>query len=306
MKKIAAFTKSNLEIGNGHLVRLSQILSCLDKNYFDIDFYCDYEVAPSWFNDINHIKTSIENFFKLNFNEYDLILYDSYLGREELKTIKSDILLIDDVAFYGNNIFAKYIIDYNYGTTESNYTTNQKLFLGPKYFPIGKNTYPEFVENSSFNVESKNIIISSGGVSDTNLLNLSNLIDKTTKFGDIYLMDPLSKLKSFESSRVNVIQNESLSKILNNLEFKFGIFAGGTSKYISAAFSVPSFFISRNKLEGDLIMYFEKDNLSLNIESLFNTKLNNLENNLTGVSENLNKLISKENDSRINTLFKNL
>ena len=111
MKKIAAFTKSNLEIGNGHLVRLSQILSCLDKNNFDIDFYCDYEIAPSWFNDINHIKTSIENFFKLNLNEYDLILYDSYLGREKLKTITSDILFIDDVAFYGNNKFAKYIID---------------------------------------------------------------------------------------------------------------------------------------------------------------------------------------------------
>ena len=66
---------------------------------------------------------------------------------------------------------------------------------------------------------------------------------------------------------------------MNNLEFKFGIFAGGTSKYISAAFSVPSFFIGRNKLEDDLIMYFERDNLSLNIEDLFNTKLKNLENN---------------------------
>ena len=305
MKKIAAFTKSSLEIGNGHLVRLSQMLSCLDKKYFDIDFYCDYEVAPSWFNDINHSEISIEDFFKLNFKEYDLILYDSYLGREELKTIESDMLLIDDVAFYGNNKYVKYILDYNYGTTESNYT-NQKLFLGPKYFPIGKKTYPEFVENSSFNVESKNIIISSGGVSDTNLLDLSNLIDKTSKFGDIYLMDPLSKLKSFESSKVNVIQNESLSRIMNNLEFKFGIFAGGTSKYISAAFSVPSFFIGRNKLEDDLIMYFEKDNLSLNIEDLFNTKLKNLENNLIKVSENLSKLISKKNDSRINTLFKNL
>tara|TARA_B100002019_G_scaffold291891_2_gene313297 strand:+ start:4488 stop:5405 length:918 start_codon:yes stop_codon:yes gene_type:complete len=305
LKKIAAFTKSSLEIGNGHLVRLSQMLSCLDKKYFDIDFYCDYEVAPSWFNDINHINISIENFFKLNLNKYGLILYDSYLGREKLNTIKPDILLMDDVAFHGNNKFVKYILDYNYGTSESKYT-NQKLFLGPKYFPIGKNTYPEFVENSSFKVESKNIIISSGGVSDTNLLNLSNLIDKTTKFGNIYLMDPLSKLKSFESSKVNVIQNESLSKILNNLEFKFGIFAGGTSKYISAAFSVPSFFIGRNKLEFDLIKYFEKDNLSLNIENLFNTKLSNLENNLISVSENLNKLISKENDSRINTLFKNL
>ena len=305
MKKIAAFTKSNLEIGNGHLVRLSQILSCLDNNYLDIDFYCDYKVAPSWFNEIRHIQISIEDFFKLNFKEYDLILYDSYLRREELKTIKSDILLIDDVAFHGNNKFAKYILDYNYGTTESNYT-NQKLFLGPKYFPIGKKTYPEFIDNSSFNVESKNIIISSGGVSDTSLLNLSNLIDKTSKFGDIYLMDPLSKLKSFESSKVKVIQNESLSRIMNNLEFKFGIFAGGTSKYISAAFSVPSFFIGRNKLESDLIMYFEKDNLSLNIDSLFNTKLNNLDNNLISVSENLSKLISKKNDSRINTLFKNL
>ena len=53
-------------------------------------------------------------------------------------------------------------------------------------------------------------------------------------------------------------------------------------------------------------MYFEKDNLSLNIEDLFNTKLKNLENNLIKVSENLSKLISKKNDSRINTLFKNL
>ena len=305
MKRLAAFTNSNLKIGNGHLVRLSQILSCLDKSYFEIDFYCDYDITPSWFNQIEHIKTDVENFFRIDFSKYDIVLYDSYLNRERLKDIGTKTLLVDYIGFHGHEVFANTILDYNYGTKESNYK-NKQLFLGPKYFPIGKKTYPEFIENSSFNVESKNIIISSGGVSDTSLLNLSNLIDKTSKFGDIYLMDPLSKLKSFESSKVKVIQNESLSRIMNDLELKFGIFAGGTSKYISAAFSVPSFFIGRNKLESDLIIYFEKDNLSLNIDSLLNTKLNNLDNNLISVSENLSKLISKENDSRINTLFKNL
>ena len=114
----------------------------------------------------------------------------------------------------------------------------------------------------------KNIIISSGGVSDTSLLNLSNLIDKTSKFGDIYLMDPLSKLKSFESSKVKVIQNESLSRIMNNLEFKFGIFAGGTSKYIAAAYSLPSLLIPRNDIEELLIEKFLEDNLSFNMDFL--------------------------------------
>ena len=64
MKRLAAFTNSNLKIGNGHLVRLSQILSCLDKSYFEIDFYCDYDITPSWFNQIEHIKTDVENFFR--------------------------------------------------------------------------------------------------------------------------------------------------------------------------------------------------------------------------------------------------
>ena len=58
-------------------------------------------------------------------------------------------------------------------------------------------------------------------------------------------MDPLSKLKSFESSKVNVIQNESLSKIMNNLEFKFGIFAENPKHNISCLFS--SIFLYRQK-----------------------------------------------------------
>ena len=110
-------------------------------------------------------------------------------------------------------------------------------------------------------------MISIGGVSDDKLINIDNLLKQVSKFGKIFLMDPLSKLKDYESSKIKVIQNKSLSSIMNNEEFKFGIFAGGTSKYIASAFCLPSFFIGRNELERILISEFEKDNLSINLEN---------------------------------------
>ena len=88
--------------------------------------------------------------------------------------------------------------------------------------------------------KSKNILASFGGVSDDSLVNIEKLIDLGLKFGDVYLMDPFSKLKKFKKDKVFLIQNTSLSEVLSKNESFFGIIAGGTSKYILGAYGIPS------------------------------------------------------------------
>ena len=306
MKKIASFTRSSLEIGNGHLVRMSQFISCLNTTDINVDFYCEYDQTPEWFSNVEHTKIAAKDFFEKDLSNYDLIIYDSYLDREKLKLIKNDILLIDDFAYHGKYEFVKNILDYNYGTNKEKYI-NKNLFLGTKYFPIGIETYPECIERKNFNINSNNILISIGGVSDQKLINIDNLLKQISKFGKIFLMDPLSKLKDYQSSKIKVVQNKSLSSIMNNEDFKFGIFAGGTSKYIASAFCLPSFFIGRNELELLLIKQFEKDNLSINLRNqmkIFNSK--NLEERLFECHKNMNELIDDNNSNRINEAIKNL
>lgn len=303
MKKIAAFTQSSLKIGSGHLVRMSQIISCLDDKKNDIELYCDYDETPDWFNKIEHRKINENDFFKKEFSNYDLVIYDSYLNRDKLKKIKTDVLLVDDFAYFGQYKFVEKILDYNYGTSENKYS-NKQLFLGTNYFPIGKNTYPENVSRSSFDLDSKNILLSLGGVSDTKLIDIQNLLNSVSEFGKIFLMDPLSKLKDYESKNITILQNTSLSKALRDNNFKFGVIAGGTSKYIASAFRLPSFFIGRNELENLLIDEFEKSELSLNLNYL-NSK-NNLENQLINANKNLKKIFDGKNENRINKIIDNL
>ena len=94
---------------------------------------------------------------------------------------------------------------------------------------------------------------------------------------------------------------------MNNEEFKFGIFAGGTSKYIASAFCLPSFFIGRNELERILISEFEKDNLSINLENeMKNFNTENLEEQLFECHKKMNELIDGNNSNRINEAIKNL
>ena len=163
------------------------------------------------------------------------------------------------------------------------------------------------LKEKNFNINSNNILISIGGVSDDKLINIDNLLKQVSKFGKIFLMDPLSKLKDYESSKIKVIQNKSLSSIMNNEEFKFGIFAGGTSKYIASAFCLPSFFIGRNELERILISEFEKDNLSINLENeMKNLNSKNLEEQLFECHKKMSELIDDDNSNRINEAIKNL
>ena len=62
LKKIIAYSESNPSIGLGHLARTCQVLSCLNKKYFEIDFFCDYEETPDWISKIDHNKIDIDNF----------------------------------------------------------------------------------------------------------------------------------------------------------------------------------------------------------------------------------------------------
>ena len=89
MKKIASFTRSSLEIGNGHLVRMSQLISCLDTTDINVDFYCEYEQTPQWFLNVEHTKIAAKDFFEKDNSNYDLIIYDSYLRFHNTPTFKN-------------------------------------------------------------------------------------------------------------------------------------------------------------------------------------------------------------------------
>lgn len=303
MKKIIAYSQSNSQIGSGHLVRTAQLLSCLDKKLFSVDFYCDYEKTPKWFSKIDHYKISIENFFEIDFNEYDILIFDSYTNRNLLKNVAVDVLLIDDYSYFSNNSYADIILDYNYGSSLEFYSQND-VMLGPTFFPISENSFPEYLNKISWDKNSENILLSLGGVSDAKLLNIEHYITLASKFGKVYLMDPLSKLESFKNENVILIQDMSLSEILSNLDFYFGIIAGGTSKYITSAYGLPCLFVGRNELEKILIDKFIADRMAFNESFLHTVNDNNdFDSVLEKISKNTFKLLSENNSKKINNFL---
>lgn len=299
MKKIIAFAESNSIIGSGHLVRTIQLLSCLDEKLFNIDFYCNYEEAPQWLDEVDHKLIEREQFFKLDMEDFDLLIFDSYENRDILETVSIKTLLIDDFCFLGNENRAQIILDFNYQTSKRFYDKSKTL-LGTSFFPIGRNTFPEFIGESSWNPNSKKILVSLGGVSDKSLLDIDYLIELASLYGEVILMDPLSKLGKFIGKNIRIIKNESLSNILSKEKFLFGIIAGGTSKYIGAAYSLPSLLIPRNDIEELLIEKFLEDNLSFNMDFLVDRpQEKHLIKHLSIISNNLNKIISEKNVNRL-------
>lgn len=303
MKKIIAFSESNSSIGLGHLARTCQVLSCLNRENFEINFYCDYKETPSWISKIEHKKIDVNDFFKIDMSNYDLLIFDTYQNRERLKDIEIKKLMIDDFNFYENDDLADIILDWNLGSGKKYYSV-KNLISGTKFFPIGENTFPEFINGTSWNKGSKNILISIGGVSNINLLNIEEYIEIALRFGNVVLMDPLSKLSKLEKNGVKLIQNKSLSEILNKEEFLFAIISGGTSKYILSAYGIPSLFISRNELEGKTIEPFLESQMSLNDDVLKdNYEKNNFISQLEIISSKIKELVDIDNAERINQAF---
>ena len=299
MKRIIAFAESNSIIGSGHLVRTIQLLSCLDEQLFKIDFYCNYDEAPQWLNEVDHKLIEREKFFELDMEDFDLLIFDSYENRDILEKVTIKTLLIDDFCFLGNGNKAQIILDFNYQTSERFYDKSKTL-LGTSFFPIGKNTFPEFCGESAWSPKSKKILISAGGVSDKSLLDIDYLIELASLYGEIILMDPLSKLDKFTGKNIEIIKNESLSNVLSKEKFLFGIIAGGTSKYIAAAYSLPSLLIPRNDIEEFLIEKFLEDNLSINMDFLVDRPQEKLlMKHFSIISNNLNKIISEKNVFRL-------
>lgn len=299
MKKIIAFSESDASTGLGHLVRTSQVISCLNVEHFSVDFYCDYENIPKWFSSIDHNRLDIESFFNLDFDCYDLLIYDSYKNRNRLSEIRIKKLVIDDFNFYKTEEFVDVILDWNLGSG-AEYYSNSNIISGTNYFPIGENTFPEYIKNNSWSKKSKNILASFGGVSDDSLIDIKKFIDLGLKFGDVYLMDPVSKLNNFKKDRVFLIQNTSLSEVLSKNEFLFGIIAGGTTKYILGAYGIPSLLISRNKLEGIAVDNFMKSNLSIDSSLLeMGYKKEHILNELEKVNKNLRTVVNKGNAQRL-------
>lgn len=269
MIKLAALTISSPEIGMGHLVRTTQLLSTLDSDKFSFKIYGELKSIPHWIDKFDYEIIQYDLFDYEVLNKYDLIIFDNYVNRDVLNKINKKKLLIDDLNFLGDSD-VDVVLDYNYGSSLNLYPEDQILLSGPEYFPISKKSYPEFLDpnnRDSFDINGK-ILLSFGGVSDQNLINIENEINFFSNYGDVVLMDPMSKLSKYEGEVDLLINEQTLSEVFSTYQFKFCKLAGGTSKYIALAYLVPLLYVHRNNIEKTLIDSLYLDGLVLKQENL--------------------------------------
>ena len=303
MIKVAALTSSSPKIGMGHVARTTQVLSTLDKENFEFILYGQLESIPHW---INKLKYRPIDFKKIDYeylNKYDLIIFDSYENREILNKINTKKLLIDDINHLGDSN-TDVILDYNYGSKKELYPSNMKLLIGHNYFPISKNTYPEFLDKDkvkNYNVNGK-ILLSFGGVSDKELVNIGEQINFYKNFGEIILMDPMDKLGEYSKEVSSLIKKAALSEVLSTEEIKFCKLAGGTSKYLALSYGIPLVYVYRNKIEKTLIDNLYQDNLVIKENELLEFNVNG---KLNSTLINMNKKYKKIFKSKAMDLISN-
>jgi len=275
---VAAVTVSGPDIGMGHLIRTIQLLSLLDKEKFKYEIVGENYSLPTWIHRFNHKFTKLRDIDISSLNKFDLVIFDSYLQRDILDNVSTKTLLIDDFNYLGDTK-VDMILDYNYGSSSDLYQDDLEVFVSPDYFPISYNTIPEYynMTNTCFNIDG-DILLSFGGVSDKKLIDIKKQINFYKRFGDIILMDPLSKLNEFKPYVKDLIQNQSLSDIFSTRKIKFSKVAGGTSKYICLAYNIPIIYVHRNDLEKYSIDKLKQNNLCLeekDLEDLHNQDLIN-------------------------------
>lgn len=295
MKKLLAITHSGPDIGMGHLVRTAQLISSLDKNEFDVQLIGSFESKPFWLESFRYEEMEFPEILNIKYSEYDYLFFDSYIDRDMLSKVDIPKILMDDFAFMGK-FNVDLVIDYNVGSTSKLYGSIKSL-CGPGYFPIGLDSIPEKYSFQSSYSENGKILLSFGGVSDEKLIDIPKAIDLAKNFGNIILMDPANKLKKYSSTRVKVIPESTLSDILLTEKFKFGVLGGGTTKYVSMSYGLPSIFLPRNDLDKKLIDKFLEESLSFSISDLDNHKSLNEE--LQNISIKTKNTIDGEAGKRI-------
>ena len=253
MIRVLAITESSPNIGMGHLVRSTQLLSCLDSNKFKFKIIGEIKSTPTWINNFNISNVSFNELDLEEVNQHDLVVFDSYNYRDILSKISTNKLLINDINYLNTENY-DIILDYNIGSSKDLYKEKSLRLVDPNFFPISESSLPEYI-NKSKNAfdEEGDILLSFGGVSDEKLINIKDEIKYYSNYGRVILMDPLSKLAKYNKQVYKLISGKSLSYVFSNYKFKFCKVAGGTSKYIAMTYKVPIIYVYRNLLEKFLI-----------------------------------------------------
>ena len=137
MISVAGITISSPDIGMGHLVRTTQLLTSLDPRYFKFKIFGQIESTPSWLDSFDYEKIDFEEIDLNIINNYDLVVFDSYWNRNLLNKISTKKLIIDDLNFLGENN-SDIILDYNFGSKKTLYNENKLLLVGPEFFQYQK------------------------------------------------------------------------------------------------------------------------------------------------------------------------
>ena len=260
---------------------------------------------PTWIDRFNHTFTKLEELDISSLDKFDLVIFDSYLHRDILDSINTKTLLIDDFNYLGH-AKADIILDYNYGSSANLYRDDVEVFISPDYFPITESTFPEFNNNKTCFDTDGDILLSFGGVSDRKLVDIKKEITFYKKYGDVILMDPLSKLNEFKPYVKDLIQNQSLSDIFSTRKIKFSKVAGGTSKYICLVYKIPIIYVYRNELEKYSIDKLNQHSLCLeekDLEDLYKQGL--LKQKLISLNNKYSELFSFNKSNLINDELKN-
>ena len=301
MISVAGITISSPDIGMGHLVRTTQLLTSLDPRYFKFKIFGQIESIPSWLDNFDY---EIINFEKIDLNiinNYDLVVFDSYWNRNLLNKISTKKLIIDDLNYLGESN-SDIILDYNFGSKKTLYDENKLLLVGPEFFPISNNSFPEFIKKKEYIYnDSYPILLSFGGVSDESLIDIKKEVKFFNNFGDVYLMDPLNKLEKYENKVKKRIINKSLSEVFSSENIKFCKVAGGTSKYIALAHKIPFLYVYRNDVEKLLIDKMLNHNLTIKDSKLEDLhKLNKVGEEMNILSEKYDSFFRNVDESLIN------
>ncbi len=306
MISIAGITISSPDIGMGHLVRTTQLLTSLDPKYFNFKIFGQIKSVPTWLDNFDHEIIDFEEIDLNLINEYDLVVFDSYWNRNILNKITTKKLIIDDLNHLGGSD-SDIVLDYNFGSQKELYDEEKQLLVGPEFFPISKDSFPEFITDKQYIYnDSYAILLSFGGVSDQNLIDISNEIEFFENFGDVYLMDPLNKLEKYEKKVKKRFINKSLSEVFSLENIKFCKVAGGTSKYIAIAHKIPFLYVYRNEVEKFLIDKMVEKQLTIKDDEIMNfQKLDILEKKMNELSKKYSSFFDKSNKVSVNEFLIN-
>jgi UDP-2,4-diacetamido-2,4,6-trideoxy-beta-L-altropyranose hydrolase len=278
-------------VGEGHLSRCLGIANQLKKYNFKIYFY-----SMSLLNNSNYLITENQFFLEeipvnkknnnemkrldfLNnqidsFKKLDAIILDSYqICKTEEKFVKSiipKVIVIDDLI--NRNFVCDIIINYNFGITSNDYdclydNKITRLLIGPSFTPLKLNHDRPIFMNKKKGSEKKTILVSVGGLDESNyilfileclvlskLKNIQLIILMSKKAPHILLVKKFLK-RNFLFYKL-IIGERYLYKIMLSADFAIG--GIGVTALERVAMALPTIMFSAAENQDTYLNLFNK------------------------------------------------